>query len=83
MATVHDHIYGHLLLMGLRLVMVVHVKAVKVLNLMLEIIIIVNQDIKALVVLMESCTPVILSGMVQGVRVKVVAAVLLHGSLWI
>ena len=30
-----------------------------------------------------SCIQVILSGMVQGVRVKVVAAALLHGSLWI
>ena len=50
---------------------------------LLEIITIVNQDTIALDFLLQSCSPVILSGMVQGVRVKVVAAALLHGSRWI
>ena len=47
MAAVKDHTYGHLLQMGRKLVIPVHVKAVGVLHLLWEIIIIVNQDIKA------------------------------------
>ena len=57
--------------------MAVLVMVVGVSLLLLEIITTVNQDIMALVTL-QAYTPVMLSGMVQGVRVKVVAAALLH-----
>ena len=50
--------------------------------LLLEIITIVSFNTMALVTILQS-GPVIQSGMVQGVRVKVVAAALLHGSPWI
>ena len=64
-------------------VITVHVKVVGVPHRLLEIITIVNQDIMVPIVPLQSCTVVTLSGMVHSVRVKVVAAALLHGSLWI
>ena len=80
---VQEHTYGHWLQISVKVIMAVHVKVVQVPFLLWGPIIIVNQDTVALIALLQSCTPVILSGMVQGVRVKVVAAALLHGSLWI
>ena len=78
-----DHTYGHWLQMPVKVQVAVCVKVVGAPHLLLEPITIVNQDIMALFTLLQTCTPVILSGMVQSVRVKVVAAALLHGSLWI
>ena len=70
--------------MGVKLILAVRVKVVRVPHLLLEIITTVNQDIMVLIeLLITSYTPVTLSGMVNSVRVKVVAAALLHGSLWI
>ena len=82
---IHDHIYGRLLPIGVKSIMlfIAHVKVARAPHLLLEIATTVNQDIMALITLLRSCSPVILSGMVQSVRVKVVAAALLHGSLWI
>jgi hypothetical protein len=77
-----DLTYGHLLRIPKKVEKAVHVKVARVPLLLLEIITTVNQDIMALVSF-QACSPVILSGMVQGVRVKVVAAALLRGSLWI
>ena len=80
-----DRTYGHWLQVSVKMIKVdeaVHVRVVRVPIFLLEVITTVNQDIMALVNL-QAYTPVILSGMVQGVRVKVVAAALLHGSLWI
>ena len=77
--------YGHWLQVSekmLPVVTAVHVTVVRAPLLLLVIITTVSQDIMALITL-QACSPVILSGMVQGVRVKVVAAALLHGSLWI
>ena len=80
---VHDHIYEQWLQISVKLIVSVHVKVARVLRLLLEIITTVNQDIVALVTLPQSYTAVTLSGMVHSVRVKVIAAALLHGSLWI
>ena len=80
---IHDHTYGQWAQIFMKLVLAIHVKAVRVPHLLLEPITIVNQDIKLLITFLQSCTLVTLSGMVHSVRVKVVAAALLHGSLWI
>ena len=77
------HMHGHWLQISEKVKAAVHVKAARAHHLSLEPISIVNQDIMALIAILQSCSPVTLSGMVQGVRVKVVAAALLHGSLWI
>ena len=68
MVAVNDHTYGHLLQMGMKLVTPAPVKVVGVSHLLLVIITTVSQDTMALIALLQSCTPVILSGMVQGAR---------------
>jgi hypothetical protein len=86
MVLIPDPTYGHWLQVKEKIMkglLAVHVKVVRVLLFLLEIITSVNQDILALISLLQSCSLMILSGMVQGVRVKVVAADLLRGSLWI
>ena len=77
-----DHTYGHWLQISEKIVAAVRVKVVRVPPFLLEAVTTVNQDTVVLIIL-QGCTAVTLSGMVHSVRVKVVAAALLHGSLWI
>ena len=63
--------------------MAVHVKVVRVLHRLSEITTTVNQATVVLLPCLIGCLVVTLSGMVHSVRVRVVAAALLHGSLWI
>ena len=58
---VHEYTYGHWLQMSVKVQMAVCVKVVGAPHLLLEQITTVNQDIMALVTLLQSCTPVILS----------------------
>ena len=51
---VHDHIYGHWLQISEKVEVAVHVKTVQVPHLLWEIITIVNQDIMALMTVLQS-----------------------------
>ena len=67
--------------MEVNLIVAVHMKVVQVPRLLLAVITTVSQAMMVLATLQMSCIPVTLSGMVNSVRVKVVAVALLHGSL--
>lgn len=81
---VHDHTYGHLLEVLAMSEPTVLVKVVQVPRSLLEMITIVNRGITVkivVVILLQFYIPVILSGMVQSVKTKALAAALLRGSL--
>ena len=68
---VHDHTYGHLLQMGVKLILAVRVKVVRVPHLSLEVITSVSQDTMVLLSLrVLTYILLTLSGMVNSVRVR-------------